>query len=242
MISMVSDDDASRHVWCDEETGALRALAPGSLVIESSTISPSWASDLAEKSRALGLRFLDAPVVGSRPQAENGSLVHLVGGAASDVEQAAPVLAAMGCAIHRMGLTPSGAITKLAVNALFVSQVATLAELFNATARAGVDVSAMLAVLSTLPVMSPAAKVAGAAIADQRFEPLFPIGLVAKDLRYAAESARASGSMVPLVERLVTVFERAVAKGLSGENVTAIAKIYDPRAKAENATNEEKRA
>ncbi len=222
-IAVVTDDEASRQVW---QRGALAGLKSGALAIESSTISPAWARELAAQARAVGARFLDAPVVGSRPQAEAGTLAFLVGGEPDDVARARPVLLAMGSAIHALGATPRGAVAKLAVNALFAAQVALVAELLGAARASGLETPALLEVLGSLPVLSPAAKAAGSAIVAGRFEPQFPIALVAKDLRYAVAAAEAGSAPLPLTQRLRELFERAEASGLGAENITAIAKLY----------------
>ena len=126
VVSMVTDDDASHAVWADRETGALAGLRHDALVIESSTLTPAWVASLGAQVKAAGGRFLDAPVVGSRPQAEAGSLVHLVGGTEEDLARARPVLASWSSAVHHLGPSPSGTVAKLAVNALFGIQVAAL--------------------------------------------------------------------------------------------------------------------
>jgi 3-hydroxyisobutyrate dehydrogenase len=225
-ISMVTDDNASRQIWLDGRAGALAACPRDTLIIESSTISASWATELSALTAAVGARFLDAPVVGSRPQAEAGALVYLVGGAAGDVARATPVLAAMGSAVHPLGPTPNATIAKLAVNTLFSAQVATLGELLGVVERSGLEVAALLDLLATLPVLSPAAKVAATAIHAARYQPMFPIALVAKDLRYALASATALGAEAPLTERLAEIFEAAMARGLGADNITAVARIY----------------
>jgi 3-hydroxyisobutyrate dehydrogenase len=75
IISMVTDDDASRSVWLDQEAGAVAGLAPGAIAIESSTVTPEWVETLAAAVVARGARFLDCPVAGSLPQAEARQLL-----------------------------------------------------------------------------------------------------------------------------------------------------------------------
>ena len=96
VIAMLRDDEASRSVWLDADTGALAGMKPGALAIESSTITRDHALALGEAVAAAGVRFLDAPVLGSRPQAEAGQLVHLIGGDRGDIAEVQPVLAATG--------------------------------------------------------------------------------------------------------------------------------------------------
>ena len=225
VMCMVTDDAASRRVWLADD-GALRASKSGALLIESSTLSPGWVAELARRATENGARFLDAPVVGSRPQADAGALVHLIGGAKADIDMARPTLSACSSAIHHVGPAPHGTVMKLAVNALFASQVAVIAELLAFMHRSELDSGTVLEVLSGLAVTSPAAKVAAQAIAARNFAPLFPIALVAKDLQYAIAAARSRGAELPVVERTHALFERAAAMDFAAENITAIAQIH----------------
>jgi 3-hydroxyisobutyrate dehydrogenase-like beta-hydroxyacid dehydrogenase len=92
VISIVRDDQASRRVWLAEADGALAGMASSAIGIESSTLSVQWIRELAQKFAERGIAFLDAPVVGSRPQAEAAQLIHLVGGDTSALERVRPVL------------------------------------------------------------------------------------------------------------------------------------------------------
>ena len=226
VFAMLADDDASREVWLDRETGALAAMASGAIVVESSTLSPTFTRELAARAAEHGCGFVDAPVVGSRPQAEAGSLVHLVGGEPADVTRIRPLLAALGSAVHVLGASPNGMRAKLVVNALFAAQIALLGELLGTAGLGGLDPLALMEVLGTLPVTSAAAKLAGAAMCASRFDPLFPVALAAKDLRYAVAAAKALGAELPVTERVAEVFARADHAGLSADNLTAVAKLY----------------
>ena len=222
VIGMLRDDEASRAVWCDEATGALTALSRGALVVESSTLTVEWVKSLAARVHAAGGRFVDAPVVGSRPQAEAGELVHLLGGDASDVERAAPVLDALGGTQLHVGDVGSGAALKLAVNALFAVQVATLAELLPSLRRAGLDLPRALEALGRTAVASPALRGAGAAMLANVHAPLFPVELVEKDLRYAAAAA----APAPITGAALEVYRHARSERLGGLHLTAVARLY----------------
>ncbi|HKJ84165.1 MAG TPA: NAD(P)-dependent oxidoreductase, partial [Mariprofundaceae bacterium] len=139
VIAIVRDDEASRHVWLDEATGALAAMPKGAMAIESSTLTVDWAQELAGTCRERGIDFIDAPVSGSRPQAETAQLVYMVGGEPKDVEAATPVLTTMGSAVHHAGPAGSGAAVKLMVNAMLGIQVAAMGELLGFVDRLGVD-------------------------------------------------------------------------------------------------------
>lgn len=226
VIAMVRDNEASRAIWCDEQDGALKGLGAGAIAIESSTLTPAWVKELASQVRKAGAGFLDAPVVGSRPQADAGQLIHLVGGDADLFDRARGVLSALGNAAHHVGPVGAGAMLKLAVNALFGIQVATLAELLALLKNSDGDMAAMTEALSSLPVTSPAAKGALALIQAKSDAPLFPIDLVEKDFAYALDRA---GACLPMTKAGHDCFVRAKAEGLAAFNITAIARLYQEK-------------
>ena len=222
-IAMVRDDEASRRVWLAPD-GALAALPPGAVGVESSTLSPAWVGELAGAFAARGIGFLDSPVAGSRPQAEAGALIHLVGGEAAALETARPALEATGSAVHHLGPAGSGAAMKLVVNGLFGIQVAALAELLAAARAMGLDPARAAAVLGETPTLSPAAKNAAQGMLARAFAPAFPVELVEKDFGYLTAAATAGA---PLAEATREVMRRAAAAGLARENLTAVAKLYE---------------
>lgn len=227
VISMVRDDAASRAIWLDAEVGALGGLREGSIAIESSTLSIGWVQELAGLVRQRSAEFLDAPVVGSRPQAEAGQLVYLVGGEAAALAEVRCLLSTMGSAIHAIGPAGHGAAMKLAVNAYFAIQLAALGEIFGLLRHCGLAEAEAAALLDGLPVMSPAAKAAAAAMVQRNYAPMFPIALVEKDLLYAAQAADGSGADLPLVRAAHGLFKAASARGLGGNNISGIAQLFD---------------
>lgn len=226
VIAMLRDDPASRGVWLDPATGALAAMPGDAVAIESSTLSLAWTQELAAAARASGIAFIDAPVVGTRPQAEAGTLIHLVGADGAPLDRTRPILAALGNVLHHLGPVGSGTAMKLAVNTLFAGQVALLAEALGALVRQGIALDAAVALLADSPVASPVAKIALQSIAAARFDPLFPVELVAKDLGYFTDSTAAAGGDAPVAAAVRDAYRRAEAAGLGGEQLTAIAKLY----------------
>ena len=229
VISMVRDDIASRAVWLDR--GALAAMSPGAIAIECSTISAAWAREFARLANARQLSFLDAPVVGSRPQADQRQLIFLVGGEAKDILRAAPVLKAMGNAIHHVGPAGAGVTVKLAVNALFAVQVTALAELIGTLAQSGIDLGEAVDAIAATPACSIAAKGAAASMLANRFEPLFPVELVEKDLRYARALADGVNAKLPLSDAAREVMSTAIARNFGADHLTGVIRLYLDRAK-----------
>jgi 3-hydroxyisobutyrate dehydrogenase len=223
VIAMLRDDAASRAVWTASDTGALNGMPAAAMAIECSTLSLAWTRELAAACRARGHAFVDAPLAGSRPQAEARALIFFAGGEQGDVERVRPILLATGAAVHHAGPAASGMAVKLAVNTLFATQVAAMAELLEVLRGNGVDPARALEIVGATPVCAPGIKAAGEMMLRDAFAPQFPVELAEKDLGYAALAAADKG---PLTRAAREVFRNAQAAGFGGEHVTAVTKLY----------------
>lgn len=226
VLVTVQDDDASRAVWTDPGDGLLGGLRPGGVAVECSTVSPSWARELGVLADGAGARFLEAPMIGSRPQVEARALVHLVGGPQETVDAVQEILAVSASRVHRCGEVGAAATLKLVVNALLATQVATVAELLGVAQRAGLAVDATLELLTSLPVTSPAAARAAGTMVRRAFAPNFPVDLVAKDLRYLSELAAQLDGAVPMSDSALAGFRRLAGDGHGQQDLTAIARLH----------------
>lgn len=225
VIAMVADDDASEAVWFGPE-GALDALGSSAVMVEASTITAAHARRLGEAAAVRGVAMVEAPVVGSRPQAEAGALVSLVGGDTEVIERVRPVLETYSGAVRPTGGVSSAATMKLAINGLFAMQVAAFSETVGMLERAGVDASAASKVLGGLPITAPGlARILGL-IADREFSPNFPVALVAKDLRYLAALAADVDGAMPMAGTAAEVFASAVTEGHGALDIAGVAARY----------------
>ncbi|MEM6326444.1 MAG: NAD(P)-dependent oxidoreductase [Bacteroidota bacterium] len=223
VVACVRDDIASREVWLGPD-GALAGLADEAIAVEASTLTPGWVREWAEAVGAA--RCLDAPVVGSRPQAEAQALVSLVGGRTEAVQRARPVLETWSGAVRHAGEIGAGATLKLAVNALFAIQAAAFAETLGALTASGVDLQTAADFLGRLPITSPAAARLVGLMAAGTFAPNFPVGLVEKDLGYAVAHAEAVGASVPVAAGAREAFARAVAEGYHDDDIAGVAQVF----------------
>jgi len=170
-----------------------------------------------------GRAFLAAPVLGSLPQADAKALIVLAGGAPAIRERAQLVLTAMAGRIVPLATPAQAAALKLAVNAMFSTQVAVFGELLPVLRQVGLDAATVLAAIGDLPTSSPALAGAAGLIVKGDDAPRYPIRLVAKDLRYLAEAAKNA----PLVAAAAGSYADAVLRDLGDRNITAIARA-DP--------------
>lgn len=226
VISVVTDDAAARAVWLHPEHGAVRSLRADAVAVESSTVTPAWVDELRAAIDDVGAELLDAPVAGSRPQAEAGQLIYLVGGSADALDRVRPVLTTMGQAVHHVGEIGAGTVMKLAVNAIFGIQVAALAEMLGMVTRAGIDMERAVGILGAMPITSPALKGVGGLIAAGKYAPMFPIDLVEKDFRYIEACARSVEAQVPTAAAVWAVYDQARSAGFGADNIAGVAQLF----------------
>jgi 3-hydroxyisobutyrate dehydrogenase len=221
VIAMLADDNASREAWLGEN-GALAAAEPGAVLIDSSTASPAWILELAVAAKARGLELLDAPVTGSRVQAENGQLSFLVGGEKGTLEKVRPVLEAMSQKIAHLGPVTSGAKMKLLNNFLCGVQLASLAEGMAWLERSGLDREQAI---NLLKAGAPGSPLVGG-MADRMTKDLetvnFSLALLAKDLTYAHAAAAETGVDLTTAANAKRLLDRAIAEGYGDKDMANV--------------------
>jgi 3-hydroxyisobutyrate dehydrogenase len=221
ILSMLSDEDASRAAWLGEH-GALNAAKPGAVLVESSTVRPSWIAEFAALAAKRSLALLDAPVTGSRVQAEGGQLIFLVGGDADVLDRLRPVLAAMSKEIVHLGPVGSGARMKLINNFLAGVQLASLAEALAWIERGGLDRDQALRVLKSGAPGSPLLGAMAARMVEATYEVNFLLPLMGKDLRYASADAAAVGVDLRSAKAAGTRFTDAIDAGYTEKDMSAV--------------------
>jgi len=227
VVAMVRDDDASRQVWLDPDNGALAGMAAGTVAIESSTLTPGWIRELGRAIAERGVALLEAPVSGSRVQADAGQLVYFVGGDDTTLARAEPVLTAMGSAVHHVGPLGSGALVKLSTNALLGVQITVLAELIGLLRRSGADAGRALEAVAGTVVWSPVANYLSGSMLTGDFSPQFPVELIEKDFNYTVQAA-GSAEAAPTIAAARDMFREAIDAGLGELNMTAVVKLVAP--------------
>jgi len=222
IITMLADDNASRAVWLDKNSGALAGAAPGTWLVESSTASVRWVHELAAAAKKRECELLDAPVTGSRPQAAAGELLFLVGGSAEALAAVRPVLAVMSRDILHLGPIGSGATLKLINNFLCGVQAASLAEAMALLNASGLNKEKSISVLTAGAPGSPLVKILTTRAAANDFTPNFVLRLMAKDLTYAREEGARHGVQMNTATPAIADFEKAIAAGYGDEDFSAV--------------------
>jgi len=224
IIAMVSDDRASRETWLGS-SGALNAASKSAILVESSTVSPGWIAELAQHSSARELDLLDAPVTGSKLQAEQGQLTFLVGGSEQALAKASPALRAMSKEIVHLGPVTSGARMKLVNNFLCGVQIASLAEAMAWIERSGLDREKALNVLNNGAPASPLLRTISARMANRDYTVNFLLTLMEKDLRYASAEASKSGVTLEFALTATGLCQRALQHGHGNEDMSSIVEV-----------------
>lgn len=220
VISMVSNDEASQTIWTGDN-GALAAVKPGTILIETSTLSLNWITTLAEKAAQWGCAFLDVPVAGSRDAAAAGTLRLFVGGDAAVLEQVRPVLAAFSSAIYHMGDVGAGTATKLVFNTLLAAQIATLVEALKLGEHLGIDANQLATLITESSLGNFLIKAKINSIVAGQFEPAhFKLRWMLKDVNYALQAGE--NVPMPLITAVQAAYQDALQSGLGDYDFAAV--------------------
>jgi 3-hydroxyisobutyrate dehydrogenase len=226
VILMVTNSPDVRELVM--ERGLLDGAAPGTVIVDMSTIAPAVSRSLAEACSQQGVDFLDAPVSGGTQGAEAGTLTVMAGGKAEALEQVRPVLEAVGGKIFHVGPSGSGEVIKLVNNMLVGIIAAATAEALVLGAKAGADVATMAGVVS-------ASTGASWQLANQfplrafngSFRPGFMTNLLAKDLGLALELGAETGAPLFLTALTSQLYGEVQAGGHGADDYTAILRILE---------------
>jgi len=202
--------------------GVAGGIRPGAVLIDMSTVSPTTSRKLAGELAVKRAEFLDAPVVGSKAPATDGSLVILVGGLPQTLERCRPILQAMGKQIVHAGNVGSGSALKLATNLMLGHLMAGFAEAVRLAQAAGLDPKRLLEVIDGSTFRSPWYQTKGAAILKADFSPHFALKHMRKDFELMAELARERGAALPVTETIRALFAGAEAAGKGELDYSAI--------------------
>lgn len=212
VVTMVADDEASRHVWLGKH-GAATTMRPGALAIECSTVSHQHALDMARELRGRGLIYIDCPVTGLPEAASAGKLTLLVGADAADLGRAKPYLAPIGNVVRHFGAVGTGTVFKLINNLMGAVQIASLAEGIAMAEQAGLDMNLVAEALATGAVASPQVIRHSKRMVARDFSGAsFTAALRYKDAAYAVKLAESLLADTPPVGRAaVEAYARAKA-------------------------------
>jgi 3-hydroxyisobutyrate dehydrogenase-like beta-hydroxyacid dehydrogenase len=212
-------------VWmCLSDTNAVESVLFGAhgvegsltedmIVVDSSTISPSATRKFAERVGARGAKYVDAPVTGSKTGAETGTLIFIVGGEESAIEELKPCFAAMGKQFFRMGEVGKGHAAKLVMNLQIAVIYEGFVEALTLGTKLGVDAETLLPLINASMVRSGVVEYKAPFVLKRDFTPNFPMRLMHKDIRLALAAAKEARVKLPALEIVEEVYDVAIEDG-----------------------------
>ena len=227
VITMVVDSPEVEAVLFGAD-GAAAALDSGALVIDMSTISPKAVASIGERLAENGIGFVDAPVSGSSPKAEDGTLTIMVGASPEDYERALPLLESMGELIVHCGPRGHGQMVKLLNNTLAATNAAVLAEAIAVARKADLDLESLLRVVGASSGNSTMLQLKAKPMIEHEFEPLFKLDHMLKDVRHTLNAAHELGAKTPVAEAAKELYEAASGIGKGDDDFAAVIEAVEP--------------
>ncbi|MGH7936106.1 MAG: NAD(P)-dependent oxidoreductase [Chthoniobacterales bacterium] len=225
LLTIVSDPPALEEVLWGQQ-GALAALKKGSVLIDSSTVSPALARRVSKACAKESIDFLDAPVTGGTWGAEKGELVFMVGGKKEVLDRVEPVLQSVGKRFFLLGPNGAGQTVKLAMNLILALEVQALAEGLELVTSSGVEPTKLIEVLQSSMGRAPVLDVKAPVILKRDFTPSFPLRLMHKDIRLAMELAKENGIELPAGAAAYHAYSAVKTAAKSDVDYAAIASYW----------------
>jgi 3-hydroxyisobutyrate dehydrogenase len=226
VITMVVDGPQVEAMLLGED-GAAAAATPGTLFIDMSTIGPADARRIGAVLAEQGHGFVDAPVTGSAPKAEDGTLTIMAGGSDDDMARAMPLLEAMGEIIVHVGEVGTGQQVKVLSNAVSAVNCATLAQALVVGRRAGVELEALLKVMGAGSANSTMLQLKGEPMLAHDFSPLFKLEHMLKDVRLCLQEAREAGAAFPAAALAGELYAAGAGRGLGEQDFAAVLEVVE---------------
>jgi 3-hydroxyisobutyrate dehydrogenase-like beta-hydroxyacid dehydrogenase len=230
VVTMVVDGAQVESVLLAEDAGAANAALEESLFIDMSTIGPAAARRIASQLSERGIGFLDAPVTGSSPKAEDGTLTIMAGGEPGHFERARPLFEAMGDLIVHVGGLGAGQMVKLINNAVAATNTAVVAEALLLGRESGVDLDKLVAVMKAGSGASAMLELKERPMREHDYTTLFKLAHMLKDLRLCLEEAKAVGSQMAFADETMAILAEADAAGHGDEDFAALLEVLERRA------------
>jgi 3-hydroxyisobutyrate dehydrogenase-like beta-hydroxyacid dehydrogenase len=228
VVTMLANPAALLAV-VEGERGVLTTIKPGAVLIDSSTVSPPTTYRVLKQLNARGADMIDAPVFGSKNEAETGALGFIVGGDPAVLARVQGVFDAMGRTM-RVGDNGMGAYAKLVVNLVIAGTLQAFNEGLVMAAKSGIDAQAMVEIIQSSRARSGIIEMKAPQILKRDFNPFFPLQLMAKDMGLIRESAAALGLNLPLANAVSQVYDQCLADGLGAEDFAASIKLVEAQA------------
>jgi len=232
VFTSLPDDDVVEEVILGGN-GIFEGMKPGSILVETSTISPITAKRLAEKLAEKGAQMLDAPVSGGAVGASEGTLSFMVGGRADVFERVLPILQKMGKNITHIGGHGAGQVTKAANQIIVAMTIEAVAEALIFAKKAGVDPEKVRKAMMGGFAQSRVLELHGQRMLDRNFEPGGKVKSHRKDLQIALSVAKELGIYLPGTTMVADLWNAVAAQGGLDWDHSALVKVLELMSKTE---------
>jgi 3-hydroxyisobutyrate dehydrogenase-like beta-hydroxyacid dehydrogenase len=231
VFTSIPDDDTLRNVATGPD-GIVAGLEAGKTWVDVSTVSPGASREIAEQAHQTGAVMLDAPVSGSVPQVQAGTLTIMVGGDKQAYERVEPVLRVLGTPTH-VGANGQGLTLKLAVNISLAVQMLALSEGLVMAERDGIDRAQALQVMTNSSIGSPMLKARAPLVLDLPEDAWFDIGLMHKDIRLALDQGGQLGVPLPSAHAVDETLTTADQLGYQHRDIAGLFEVLEKTASAQ---------
>lgn len=228
VFSMLSTPEVVKSCFFGP-SGALTKMQPNAIWVDCTTVNPSFSLEAAAEAKANGVRFLDAPVAGTKPQAAAASLAFFVGGETGDLAEVKTYLDYMGAKVMHAGTTSKGAAFKMLVNIMLAQSMLVFSEATLLGEKLGFDQGFLLNTLPNLVVSAPFTKFKAEMVREDNYEVQFPLEWMHKDLHLAAVTAYEVNQPIYLANVTKELFAEARRKGMGRLDFAAIHRFLAER-------------
>ena len=226
VFSMLSTPEAVQSVFL-QEGKALASMKKGAIWVDCSTVNPSFTKAMEAEAIARDIHFIDAPVAGTKPHAENAELVFFVGGDKKEVEVVRPYLDMMGKKVMHLGAVGQGANFKMLVNMMLAQSMIMFSETILLGEKMGLDKQFLLDTIPNLVVSAPFTKFKAEMIRQDDYEVQFPLEWMYKDLHLATLTAYEHQQPLYLANMAKELFAKATNEGLGRLDFAAVHKVLE---------------
>jgi 3-hydroxyisobutyrate dehydrogenase/glyoxylate/succinic semialdehyde reductase len=221
LFTMLAHPEAAEQLALGDN-GYLENMRPNAIWADCSTVNPSFSRAMAVEAQKRQIRFVDAPVLGTKMPAQEGQLVFFVGGKKEDVETLTPYFEIMGKAVNHVGDHGMGASFKMVVNLLVAQNIIIFSEAIALGRALGFSQEMLFDMLLDGPMAAPYLSVKRPKIEEGIYEPDFPLKWMHKDLHLVALTAYENGVALPATNAAKEFFLQAKQSGLGEKDFAAI--------------------
>ena len=221
LITILSTPAAVREVTLGNK-GFLTSMKKNSIWIDCSTVNPSFSKEMAKRTKEKGIRFIDAPVAGTKQPAEKGELIILAGGNKNDIDEVTPLFNLIGKKIIYAGENGMGTSLKMVINLMLAGAMEVFSEALTLGETLGFTKEKLFDVLIGGPVTAPFLAAKKDKIDKRNFETDFPLQWMLKDLQLIEQTAKENNLNLPAANSIKEIYSEAVKTGFGEKDFSAI--------------------